>query len=65
MQKDSQEKEEFQELLCWNSQPTEARMTSTDVSSLLLTVTCMVTPSPSASLDLTRTSQPPLYTPAK
>lgn len=46
-----------------NAQPTEARMTSTGVSSLLLTVTCMVTPSPSASLDLTSTSQPPLYTP--
>lgn len=38
-------------------------MTSTGISSLLLTVTCMVTPSPSASLDLTSTSQPPLYTP--
>lgn len=44
----------------WNAQPTEARMTSTGVSSLLLTVTCMVTPSASASLDLTSTSQPPL-----
>lgn len=45
--------------------PTEAKITSTGVPSLLLTVTCMVTPSAKASLDLTNKSQPPLYTPER
>lgn len=36
--------------------PTEAKITSTGVSSVLLTVTCMVTPSAKASLDLTSKS---------
>lgn len=45
--------------------PTEAKITSTGVLSLLLTVTCMVTPSAKASLDLTNKSKPPLYTPER
>lgn len=36
--------------------PTEAKITSTGVLSLLLTVTCMVTPSARASLDRTSKS---------